>query len=104
MKLEYNVCRFEPNSKEFITYDVIPYLKEQYDESRDKPVTYDEFKQFVEKESRYQYWSRCQYEIILSDWPGESIKRKVDVHQQIMMNLDIVTNVLMEKIREDENS
>lgn len=104
MKGEYNVFIFEPNSKEFITYDVIPYLKEQYDESKDKPVTFDEFKQFVEKESRYQYWSRCQYEIILSDWPGESIKRKVDVHEQIIMNLDLVTNILIEKINEDEDS
>lgn len=100
MKGEYNVCIFDSNAKKFIAYDVIPYLKEQYDESNDKPKTYDEVKLFVEKESRYQYWGRCQYEIILSDWPNESIKRKVDVHEQIMMNLDLVTNILIEKINE----
>lgn len=100
MKGEYNVCIFDVNAKEFISYDVIPYLKEQYDESNDKPKTYDEVKLFVEKESRYQFWSRCQYEIILSDWPNESVRRKVDVHEQIMMNLDLVTNILIEKINE----
>ena len=55
--------------------------------------------QFVKDESMYQFWSRCEYEIILVDWPCQQISKKIDVHQQIMMNIDIVTNLLMEIVK-----
>lgn len=87
----------EDNGK-FVPYNIIPYLVKRYNEADNKPESYDEFKEFVENESMYQWWSRCEYEIILMDWPGQSKAEKWDVHKQVMMNLDIITNTLITDI------
>ena len=96
----FNVINFDFNSNKFETYDVMPYLVGCYkNEKKDKrPVTFDEFKKFVESNSMYMYWSRCEYEVILSDWPSQKTNEKIDVHWQIMNNIDLVTNILMENV------
>lgn len=99
--IPFNVINFEFNSKKFESYDVMPYLIDCYDNVKRKkecPKTFDEFKKFVESKSMYMYWSRCEYEIILSDWPNGKTHKKVDIHYQIMMNIDIVTDILMKNV------
>ena len=96
----FYVIVYDVNRKTFIPYDVIPYLKKCYYEAADKPETPEEFKNFVKCQSMYQWWSRCEYEIILSDWPSQCQQKKIDVHYQVMTNLDAVTKVLMESIND----
>ena len=98
--IPFNVINFEFNSKKFETYDVMPYLVNCYkNEKKDKrPVTFDEFKKFVEGNSMYMYWARCEYELILSDWPNQKTHKKIDIHYQIMNNIDTVTKILMENV------
>jgi len=97
---EFNVINYDCNAKKFVTYDIIPYLKEQYKKvkKKDRPSTFEELKEFVKNESMYQFWSRCQYEIILMDWPCKQIDEKWDVYDQIIMNLDTITNILIDNI------
>ena len=82
----------------FKPYDIFPYLTCTYKaEKKDKrPVTFDEFKQFIINEGRYMWWSKCEYEIIISDWPPSGKEEKWDVFQQVMMNIDVITNLFME--------
>lgn len=92
---------YDINKREFEPYDVMPYLINEYKNKKKKkkhPTTFDEFKKFIEGASMYMYWARCEYEIILTSWPNEDKSKKIDIHQQIMMNIDIVTNVLMENV------
>ena len=105
---QFNVINFDFNARKFVAYDVIPYLVSCYnkrveigsdDERLKVPKTYDEFKKFVKDESMYQFWSRCEYEIILVDWPNQKTEEKWDVYEQIMMNLDIVTEIVMEAVK-----
>ena len=102
---EFNVINWNPNKKVFEPYNVIPYFVRAYEDLKKKkykkiPETYNEFENFVKEEARYQFWGRCEYEIILVDWPCQQTSEKWDVYQQIMMNLDIVTNTLIEIIKE----
>lgn len=96
----FNVITFEFNSGEFKAYDVMPYLVDCYNKEKKnkRPATFDEFKEFVKSKSMYMYWSRCGYEIILLDWPNQKADKKIDVHWQIMNNIDIVTQILMENV------
>ena len=123
---QFNVINFDFNAKKFEAYDVIPYLVRKYKERVDTcneleqdlqnatsehectlyrdslkywkvPVTFDEFREFVKSEGQYQFWSRCEYEIILVDWPCQKTEEKWDVYDQIMMNIDIVTQIVMEE-------
>lgn len=86
---------------EFIPYDIMPYFVSTYNKTNpsDRPKTYEEFREFVDKEAKYMYWSRCEYEIILSSWPGERDKEKWDIYKQIMMNHDLVTEILMNVLK-----
>lgn len=86
------------NNQEFEPYDVIPYLIARYNEVELKPVTKAEFRQFVKSESMYQWWSRCEYEIIIAGWPNIDTQEKWDVHKQVMMNIDIITEILMNNV------
>ena len=94
----FNVIYYNFNSKEFEPYNVIPYfvreyqgridtrneLKSELDKATSEteinlyrdalehwkvPATFEEFKQFVKVESLHQFWSRCEYEIVLGPWP-----------------------------------
>ena len=98
--IPFYVINFEFNSKKFEKYDVMPYLVNCYNKAKNdkRPVSFDEFKKFVEDNSMYMYWARCEYEVILSDWPNNSTRKKIDIHWQIMMNLDTVTNILMSNV------
>ena len=124
---QFNVINFNFNAKKFEAYDVIPYLVRAYNEQVERhntaeseldiaiteeeieiakssldywkvPVTFDEFKEFVKDKAQYRFWARCEYEIILVDWPCQKTEEKWDVYDQIMMNLDIVTQLVMDSI------
>ena len=95
----FNVINFNFNSSKFEPYDVMPYLVNEYNETKKKPKTFDEFKEFVKHKALYQYWGRCEYEVVLHDWPCDKTEQKIDVYEQIEMNLDIVTSILMENVK-----
>lgn len=64
------------------------------------PETFDEFKSFIESESNYMFWSRCEWEMIIHGWPVRKNNYKIDVHEQIMMNIDVITEILMDEVKE----
>lgn len=98
--MKYNVINFDFNHRIFEEYDIFPYLARCYNQLDDKPNSFEEFKQFIINKSRYQWWARCEYEIILLDWPVQETKEKWDIHKQVMMNIDVITKLFMEHIKE----
>jgi hypothetical protein len=96
--IPFNVIWENYNTKKFEAYDIMPHLVNVYKSKKDKPTTFDEFKQFIEQESRYFWWARCQYEIIISNWVGTKYEEKWDIHKQVMLNLDIITKILMDNL------
>lgn len=98
----FNVIVYDFNKKEFISYDIIPKLLSFYNENKKDIHTFEDFKALIETYSRYNWSYKCEYEIILSDWPCKKVSKKWDVHKQIMMNLDIITKALMDAVIEDK--
>lgn len=96
----FGVIEYDINGKQFIIRDIIPYLEGKYKDlpSSKKPKTWDEFREFIKKESMYQFWARCEYEIVLQSWPTGNVEKKIDVYDQIMANLDLVTLALYNAI------
>jgi len=104
-KSVFNTITYNPNSKKFEAYDVMPYLRGRYAEEKKKrrknrylPETFEQFKEFVRDWGMYQFWGRCEYEVILVDWPCQNTSRKIDVWEQIDSNIDIVTELLMKDV------
>lgn len=94
----FNVIINDFNGGTFEPYDVMPYLVHEYNEAKVKPSSFQELKEFVEQRARYQWWARCEYEILISDWPNKRHTVKWDIHKQVMMNIEIITNILMEEV------
>ena len=122
-KRSFYVLMWDFNDDVLIHYDVMPYLRDCYKErvKMDKkylrrkncdtesksykkyyktPATLDEFKEFIKAESMYQYWSRCQYEMIVHGWPVRKNDYKIDIHEQIMMNIDIISDIFLKETEE----
>lgn len=103
---EFNVILWDVNRREFIPYDVIPYFIREYEDAikyKTEPKTTEEFKDFVVKWGKYQFWARCEYEIVLTDWPVLKTQRKIDVFEQIQMNLDLVVELVMDSVKNMSN-
>lgn len=98
----YNVVVYDINRNVFSAYDIMPYLVRCVNEKKPKnrPKTRDEYTKFIKAESLCQWWSRCEYEIVLSDWPNGKIHEKKDVYWQIMMNIEVITDLLIENVKE----
>lgn len=106
---QFNVIIWDPNNKKFIPYNIIPYFVDTYKTrvANHKthprchwfkvPVTIEDFRLFVESEAQYQFWGRCEYEIILKDWPCGQKEEKIDIYEQILMNLNIITEIVMKE-------
>lgn len=97
---EFNVLIFDFNSKSLKYYNIIPYLVDCYyrKPKSKRPSSFEEFKEFIKGESLYQWWSRCEYELVITGFPIQDKQEKIDVHYQVLMNIDIITKLLMEEV------
>lgn len=96
---KFNVLIWDTNTDRLTTYDVLPYFRKEYKECRkkDKPVTREQWHQFVKSKGMYMFWSRCEYELIILPWPSKNKEVKIDVWQQIASNIDLIVDILMEE-------
>ena len=99
----YNVIIYDVNHEKFEPYNIFPYLINEYNELDVKPTTFEEVREFIRKKSKYMWWSRTQYEIILTDWPCKMNEEKWDIYKQIEMNLDVITELFMKYIIHGNN-
>lgn len=109
---KFNVLRWDFNTDKLTYYDVLPYFIDRYKENlnfskkhKDNlsefwkvPKTLEDFKEFIERNSKYQFWGRCEYEMICHGWPVRENDYKLDVHEQIMMNIDIIAEILYNEL------
>jgi len=98
---QFNVLRWKFNDDHPTPYDVLPYFRACYKScgKKDRPVTEEQWRKFVKQHGMYMFWSGCEYEIIVSQWPPTDKSSKVDVWQQIEPNLDLIVKLLMEEYK-----
>ena len=98
---KFNVIYEDINKQEFVAYDVMPYLRNCYKElkKKERPTDIAEMRKFVKSQSQYMWWSRTQFEIVLKPlmrFKTEEIK--IDVHWQVMLNLDVIAQILLDEV------
>lgn len=92
--LVFNVIVYNFNTKKFEPYNIFTYLEHEFKKRTFKDMSRDELKKWILDKSQYMFWSRCEYEVILSPWPPiEGIAKKIDVFEQIEMNIDVITEM-----------
>ena len=89
--LSWKVKNYLINSNKIWDYDVLKYREDQIKKLKKKCATKEEFAEEMRREMMWQYWSRCEYEVIieidengriwLKPWVGcvDSDSVKIDV-------------------------
>lgn len=100
MKHEFNVLIWDFNKQKPEPYNVIPYFQREWNNEKNKSrfKSFEDIRQFIDSKAKYQFWARCEYEIIVESWPITKGQVKLDVYDQIKMNLDLVTTVFINSI------
>lgn len=65
--------------------------------------TWTDLKQFLIYNLKYLYAYKCEWEFIVSDWPTGKDGRpyKIDVYQQLEPNIDVITDIVWEQIKDN---
>lgn len=108
-ELVFNVLEYNWNTRKPSYYNVIPYFKNNWNNKKsnfEKEKVKDKktLKEWIERASQYQYWARCEYEFLMGPWPYREDTiindlKKIDIHEQIMMNIDILTDLLYSEFK-----
>ena len=99
--MEWNVFYHDGNRQKITTFNIFKHnsfakdIKTDLKESKDK----QEFKTKLKSNLMYYFWSKAEYEIIISPWVGgrDTKELKVDVYTQVMNNFDIFLDYVWSK-------
>ena len=124
---DFNAKCFIPY--DVIPYFVSRWKDKRFKYLKKDVKTLNDFKEWVKYTSQVEYWARAQYEILLAAWPFGSYKlredlkniedfnkcldeefykienvitkemQKIDIHKQIMMNIDVLTEILAKEVK-----
>lgn len=130
----FNVLNYNNFNNQIEQYNVLPYFRNSWKSKSFQShcvKSKDELKNWIERTSKYRFWSRCEYEFLMASWPFgtkymyDEVKeffktpqdldnystridldniitrdmKKINIHEQIMMNIDIITNILFEEFK-----
>ncbi len=105
VNLTWNVLLQDFNAKKIIKYNVLDndYIIDSIKKAVKKREVsnYKEFKEFIKRKFMAQYWSRAEYEIMVSGLFDTDKPEKIDVWYQIEMNLDNIAEYLITKLKLD---
>ena len=76
----------------FHSHNFLDGCKQAFKKYR-KPEELNKLKDEIKSLAMYSFWSKCEYEIIITSWPPANPKLnfkdiKVDVYDQLMLNWD----------------
>lgn len=98
--LKWNVLYYDFNSKKIRSYDVMNGIKDAVVKEIKAENIYNRttLTLFLKKEFMYRYWSRTEYEILVSGLNTEfSTAEKIDIYKQLEMNIDQIVDYIIYK-------
>ena len=88
--IEWYVYYHDSNAQKIIKWNIFNHgsFKKEVDVLLKEKIDKEDFSEKLKREMMYYFWSKCEYEIILSPSTGRADDIKIDVYDQIMMNFD----------------
>ena len=94
--LEWNVFINDVNHREIRTFNVFDhygFLEDCADNAKKNNKDFAAFADQLNRDAMYYFWSKCEWEIIISDWPTTGkCEEKIDVYDQLLMNWEHFSN------------
>jgi len=89
--MEWNVYTYNFNARRVESHNIFNHPGVIEDCKKALKKFKDDKEQFIEEVRRslmYYYWSKCEWEIVISDWPPRPDwpDEKVDVYDQVKLN------------------
>lgn len=102
-KLKFYVLLFDFNRKEAEMYNIFNdiVVREDIIYAIKRKVSKEELKEILSATCKYVFWSRCEYEIVVTGFPIDDKSEKIDAWFQIEPNLDIITEYLWREFIEN---
>lgn len=101
-ELEWNVYVENINRRQIEVYNIFEHggFKKDCDKAyKEYKNSFQKFTESVKRSLMYYFWSKCEWEIILSDFPPSDRfkKKKIDVYDQVMLNWNLFINYVWEQ-------
>jgi len=103
--MHWNVIICDFNGRRITEYDVFDHSRFAEDVRKAYKNHRGDFAAFADEVRRslaYFFWSKCEWEVIVSAWPPSDRvpERKVDVYEQVMLNWDAFAAYAWTRCRE----
>lgn len=88
----WNVFYYNINHKQIETYNVFQHggFRADVQKYKQQCAAIEEFAEELRSSLLYYFWSKCEWEILISPWPSEPEHTiKVDVYTQVMQNWQV---------------
>ena len=97
--MKWYVLWHEFNSDKIEPYNIFNNVrfKEEVDKLLKEFVSLDDFKEKLDSELRYNFWSRAEYEIMCSGLFDRNKAYKIDIYSQVVPNLDVLARYIIEE-------
>jgi hypothetical protein len=64
-----------------------------------RDIAFEAYEQILDRECMYYYWSKCEWEVIVSEWPPrDGSDKKIDVYYQLKANWEQFKNIVIEDL------
>jgi len=91
-KLEWNVYYEDINNKKIDIFNVFhhwSFLEDCKKNAKQNGENYNAFIHQLKRDAMYYFWSKCEWEIVVTGFPIDKTKKKLDVYDQVIANFDI---------------
>ena len=97
---KWNVWIWNFNNDSLEHYDIVPMLLRELKSLRkeDFPMDKKSMNKELKSWSRYHFWSKCEYEMIVQDFHKKDNEEKVDVYDQLMLNWDTFSEAFWKNV------
>lgn len=64
-----------------------------------RDIAFEAYEQILDRECMYYYWSKCEWEVIVSAWPPlDGSDKKIDVYLQLKANWEQFKNIVIDDL------
>lgn len=98
---KYNEDQIVKNIKKVLDKHYVDYSKltKLFKQHAYRDIAFEAYEQILDRECMYHYWSKCEWEVIVSAWPPrDGSDKKIDVYSQLKANWEQFKNIVIKDL------
>lgn len=89
--MHWKVFYYDINAQKISTYDIFDHrcFRVDIEKKLNFCETKEQFAERLKANLMYYFWSKAEWEVVISAWVGGDASKKIDVYTQVMNNFDV---------------